>query len=314
MEYKTIFDEFSPYNCGYLKVDDIHSIYFEESGNKNGAAVVFVHGGPGCGCGNLSRRFLDPTFYRIITIDQRGCGKSKLFLELRNNTTENLAKDMEKIREHLKIDKWLVYGGSWGTTLSLYYAENYPKRVVGLILRGIFLARDEDIKWLYQGGAGMFFPEAFDEFTKHFNDTEKKDYIKSYYKHLTSPDYEEKKKYGKSFSNFENSVVKLVPKEILEDVTDEDISMAVMECHYFVNNCFFEENYILNNVEKIKDIPTIIIHGRYDVDCRPVGAYLLSKHLNNVKLIFPISGHTSFDPPLTHELILAQEEFKKLFK
>ena len=314
MEYKTIFDEFSPYNCGYLKVDDIHSIYFEESGNKNGAAVVFVHGGPGCGCGNLSRRFLDPTFYRIITIDQRGCGKSKPFLELRNNTTENLAKDMEKIREHLNIDKWLVYGGSWGTTLSLYYAENYPKRVVGLILRGIFLARDEDIKWLYQGGAGMFFPEAFDEFTKHFNDTEKKDYIKSYYKHLTSPDYEEKKKYGKSFSNFENSVVKLVPKEILEDVTDEDISMAVMECHYFVNNCFFEENYILNNVEKIKDIPTIIIHGRYDVDCRPVGAYLLSKHLNNVKLIFPISGHTSFDPPLTHELILAQEEFKKLFK
>lgn len=314
MEYKTIFDEILPYNCGYLKVDDIHSIYFEESGNKNGAAVVFVHGGPGCGCGNLSRRFLDPTFYRIITIDQRGCGKSKPFLELRNNTTENLAKDMEKIREHLKIDKWLVYGGSWGTTLSLYYAENYPKRVVGLILRGIFLARDEDIKWLYQGGAGMFFPEAFDEFTKHFNDTEKKDYIKSYYKHLTSPDYEEKKKYGKSFSNFENSVVKLVPKEILEDVTDEDISMAVMECHYFVNNCFFEENYILNNVEKIKDIPTIIIHGRYDVDCRPVGAYLLSKHLNNVKLIFPISGHTSFDPPLTHELILAQEEFKKLFK
>lgn len=314
MEYKTIFPEIEPYNNGYLKVDNIHEIYFEESGNKNGAPVVFVHGGPGCGCGDTARRFLDPTFYRIITIDQRGCGKSKPFLELKNNTTDNLAKDMEKIREHLKIDKWLVYGGSWGTTLSLYYAENYPQNVVGLILRGIFLARDEDIKWLYQGGAGMFFPEAFDEFTKHFNEEEKKDYVKSYYKHLTSNDYEEKKKYGKYFSNFENSVVKLVPKEILEEVTDEDISLAVMECHYFVNNCFFEENYILNNVEKIKDIPTIIIHGRYDVDCRPVGAYLLSKKLNNVKLIFPISGHTSFDPALTHELILAQEEFKKLFK
>lgn len=314
MEYKTIFPEIEPYNNGYLKVDNIHEIYFEESGNKNGAPVVFVHGGPGCGCGDTARRFLDPTFYRIITIDQRGCGKSKPFLELKNNTTDNLAKDMEKIREHLKIDKWLVYGGSWGTTLSLYYAENYPQKVVGLILRGIFLARDEDIKWLYQGGAGMFFPEAFDEFTKHFNEEEKKDYVKSYYKHLTSNDYEEKKKYGKYFSNFENSVVKLVPKEILEEVTDEDISLAVMECHYFVNNCFFEENYILNNVEKIKDIPTIIIHGRYDVDCRPVGAYLLSKKLNNVKLIFPISGHTSFDPALTHELILAQEEFKKLFK
>lgn len=313
MEYRTIFPEIEPFNKGYLKVDDIHEIYFEESGKKDGAPVVFVHGGPGCGCGEMSRRFLDPTFYRIITIDQRGCGKSKPFLELKNNTTENLAADMEKIREHLKIEKWLVYGGSWGTTLSLYYAENYPKKVVGLILRGIFLARNEDIKWLYQGGAGMFFPESFDEFTKHFNEDEKKDYVKSYYKYLTSSDYETKKKYGKAFSNFENSVVKLVPKEITEDVTDEDISMAVMECHYFVNNCFFEENYILNNAEKIKDIPTIIIHGRYDVDCRPVGAYLLSKHLNNVKLIFPISGHTSFDPPLTHELILAQEEFKKLF-
>ena len=220
---------------------------------------------------------------------------------------------MEKIREHLKIDKWLVYGGSWGTTLSLYYAENYPQSVVGLILRGIFLGRDEDVKWLYQGGAGMFFPEAFEIFKSPFNEEERKDYIKSYYKYLTSDDYETKKKYGKSFSAFENSVVALEPRVISEEITDEDISMAIMECHYFVNNCFFEENYILNNVDKIKDIPTIIVHGRYDVDCRPVGAYLLHEKLNNSKLIFPISGHTSFDPAMTHELILAQEEFKNLF-
>ena len=259
MEFKTLFPEFESFDKGHLKVDDIHEVYYEQSGNPNGAPVVFVHGGPGCGCGDKSKRFLDPSFYRIITIDQRGCGKSKPFLELKDNNTQNLAKDMEKIREHLKIDKWLVYGGSWGTTLSLYYAENYPQSVVGLILRGIFLGRDEDVKWLYQGGAGMFFPEAFEIFKSPFNEEERK------------------------------------------------------ECHYFVNNCFFEENYILNNVDKIKDIPTIIVHGRYDVDCRPVGAYLLHEKLNNSKLIFPISGHTSFDPAMTHELILAQEEFKKLF-
>ena len=159
----------------------------------------------------------------------------------------------------------------------------------------------------------MFFPEAFEIFKSPFNEEERKDYVQSYYKYLTSDDYETKKKYGKSFSAFENSVVALEPRVISEEITDEDISMAIMECHYFVNHCFFEENYILNNVEKIKDIPTIIIHGRYDVDCRPVGAYLLNEKLNNSKLIFPISGHTSFDPAMTHELILAQEEFKKLF-
>ena len=132
MEYKTLFPEFESYDFGHLKVDDVHEIYYEQSGNPNGAPVVFVHGGPGCGCGDKSKRFLDPSFYRIVTIDQRGCGKSKPFLELKDNNTQNLAKDMEKIREHLKIDKWLVYGGSWGTTLSLYYAENYPQSVVGL--------------------------------------------------------------------------------------------------------------------------------------------------------------------------------------
>lgn len=202
MEYKTLFPEFESFDFGYLKVDDIHEIYYEQSGNPNGAPVVFVHGGPGCGCGEKSKRFLDPSFYRIVTIDQRGCGKSKPFLELKDNNTQNLADDMEKIREHLKIDKWLVYGGSWGTTLSLYYAENYPQSVVGLILRGIFLGRDEDIKWLYQGGAGMFFPEAFEIFKSPFNEEERKDYVQSYYKYLTSDYYETKK-------NTENLLVHL---------------------------------------------------------------------------------------------------------
>lgn len=313
MELKKLFPEIEAYKSSYLKVDENHEIFFEESGNPNGAPVVYVHGGPGCGCSSFAKRFFDPSFYRIITIDQRGCGKSKPFLELKNNNTEELAKDMEKIREHLGIDKWLVHGGSWGTTLSLYYAENYPERVVGLILRGIFLGRDEDIKWLYQRGAGMFFPEAFEKFSELFTEEEKKDYIASYYKHLTEDDYETKKKYAKAFSGYENSLVTLRPKEIPEEVSHEDIAMAVMECHYFANKCFFEDNYILDNAHKIKDIKTFIVHGRYDVDCRPEGAYLLNKELENSELVYTITGHSSLEDEIADQIIRAQEDFKKLF-
>lgn len=313
MELKTFFPVLEPYNAGYLKVDDLHEIYYTESGNPKGHPVVYVHGGPGCGCSKDANRFFDPEFYRVITIDQRGCGKSKPFLELKENNTENLAKDMEKIREFLNIEKWIVHGGSWGTTLSLYYAENYPQRVIALVLRGIFLGRDEDIKWLYQGGAGFFFPEEFKKFTEHFNEEESKDYVASYYKYLTSNNFEVKKKYGKLFSAFENSVVTLQPREISEEITDADIAMAMMECHYFVNHCFFEENYILNNAHKIKDIPTFIVHGRYDVDCRPIGAHLLKQKLNNCKLVYTIAGHSSLEPETLNELIKIQEEFKNLY-
>ncbi|MDO4753515.1 MAG: prolyl aminopeptidase [Bacillota bacterium] len=311
---KTLFPELEPFQTHMIKVDDLHEIYVEESGKKDGAPVVFVHGGPGSGCGNDSRRFLDPDFYRIICIDQRGCGRSKPFVELRNNTIQALADDMEKVRELLGIERWLVYGGSWGTTLSLYYAENHPERVTALILRGIFLGRDEDIKWLYQGGAGMFFPEAYAEFTSLLSEDERKDNVLSYYKHLTSENPEERRKFGKAFSDFETSVVALHPRTLSEEITDGDISLAMMECHYFVNACFMEENYLLNHVDRIQDIPTFIVHGRYDVDCRPEGAHLLAQKLKNCEIVYPIAGHSSFEPEITHELILAQERFKRYFQ
>ncbi len=309
---KTVFPEIEPYNTGMLEVDDIHKVYYEETGNPNGAPVVFVHGGPGAGCGDYSRRFLDPDFYRIICFDQRGCGRSKPFLELRNNTTPDLASDMEKLREHLGVEQWLVYGGSWGTTLSLYYAENYPERTAALILRGIFLGREEDIEWLYQGGAGMFFPEAYDEFSSLV--PEGSNHISAYYEKLRSTNKAEQKKFGKAFSSFETSCIALHPRVISEDISDEDISIAMMECHFFENNCFFEENYILDHADRIADIPTFIVHGRYDVDCRPVGAYLLHKKLRQSEIHFPIAGHSSMEPEITHALIEAQEKFKKYFR
>lgn len=310
---RTLFPDIEPYSTAMLKVDEYHEIYVEESGKPDGAPVVFVHGGPGSGCGDYARKFLDPDFYRIICIDQRGCGRSKPFVELRNNTISDLASDMEKVREALGVDKWLVHGGSWGTTLALYYAENYPERVIGLLLRGIFLGRDEDIKWLYQGGAGLFFPEAYEKFTGMLSDSERADNIASYYAHLTSADSDERKKFGKVFADFEGSVVALNPRTLSDEISDANISLAVLECHYFVNHCFMPENYLLENAHKIADIPTYIVHGRYDVDCRPSGAYELYKKLNKADIDFPIAGHSSFEPEITDLLIKAQEDFKKLF-
>lgn len=312
---RTLYPAFEAYKTHMLKVDEFHEIYVEESGKEDGAPVVFVHGGPGAGGGTeLWRRFLDPDFYRIICIDQRGCGRSKPFIELRNNTIADLAEDMEKVREKLGIEKWLVFGGSWGTTLSLYYAEHHPERVVGLILRGIFLGREEDIQWLYQGGAGIFFPEAYEKFLSVLSEEEKKDNIAAYYKHLTSNSPEERRRYGKAFADFEMSVVALHPRELASEISDRDISLAMLECHYFVNKCFMSENFLLKHAYKIAHIPTFIVHGRYDVDCRPSGAHELFQLLKNAEICYPVAGHSSLEPEIMHELMEAQDRFKKYFK
>lgn len=305
-----LFPEIKPYHTEYLQVDPIHRIFFTLSGNPAGQPVIYVHGGPGCGCSAIAKRFFDPQYYHIITVDQRGCGQSTPFLEIRNNTTADLASDMEKIRQYLSIDKWIVHGGSWGTTLSLYYAENYPEAVDALVLRGIFLGRDEDIKWLYQGGAGQFFPEAYSAFTSLLP-ANCSDNIAYYYQKLTNGNDEDLMKYGKAFSTFENSVTTLKPKVINSDITPLDLAMARMECHYFVNHCFMPENYILNNVHRIVSIPTFIVHGRYDVDCRPEGAYLLAQKLPSAKLIFTISGHSSMEPEIIDQLIRIQKEMQR---
>ena len=302
-----------------LSVDDTHTIYYEESGNPDGVPVVFLHGGPGCGTAPSCRQYFDPEFYRIILFDQRGSGKSTPRACLENNDTWHIIEDIEKIREKLNIDKWLVFGGSWGSTLSLCYAIKHPERVLGLVLRGIFLGRREDIEWIYEvGGVSNFHPESFERYISIIPEEERKDIIGAYYKRLTSEDKETREVAAKEWSMWEGSLVTLHPDPNLEQSFGEinyAISMATIECHFWMNNMFWDDdNWLLDHVDVIKDIPTWIVHGRYDVDCRPIGAYELNKKLNNCKLEFTVSGHSSGEPEIIDSLVRATDYFKDILK
>lgn len=302
-----------------LDVDGTHTIYYEESGNPNGVPVIFLHGGPGCGTAPSCRQYFDPEFYRIILFDQRGSGKSTPRACLENNDTWHIIEDIEKIREKLNIDKWLVFGGSWGSTLSLCYAIKHPERVLGIVLRGIFLGRREDIEWIYEvGGVSNFHPESFERYISIIPEEERKDIIGAYYKRLTSEDKETREVAAKEWSMWEGSLVTLHPDPNLEQSFGEinyAISMATIECHFWMNNMFWDDdNWLLNHVDVIKDIPTWIVHGRYDVDCRPIGAYELNKKLNNCKLEFTVSGHSSGEPEIIDSLVRATDYFKDILK
>ena len=302
-----------------LDVDGTHTIYYEESGNPDGVPVIFLHGGPGCGTAPSCRQYFDPEFYRIILFDQRGSGKSTPRACLENNDTWHIIEDIEKIREKLNIDKWLVFGGSWGSTLSLCYAIKHPEGVLGLVLRGIFLGRREDIEWIYEvGGVSNFHPESFERYISIIPEEERKDIIGAYYKRLTSEDKETREVAAKEWSMWEGSLVTLHPDPNLEQSFGEinyAISMATIECHFWMNNMFWDDdNWLLNHVDVIKDIPTWIVHGRYDVDCRPIGAYELNKKLNNCKLEFTVSGHSSGEPEIIDSLVRATDYFKDILK
>ena len=302
-----------------LDVDGTHTIYYEESGNPDGVPVIFLHGGPGCGTAPSCRQYFDPEFYRIILFDQRGSGKSTPRACLENNDTWHIIEDIEKIREKLNIDKWLVFGGSWGSTLSLCYAIKHPERVLGLVLRGIFLGRREDIEWIYEvGGVSNFHPESFERYISIIPEEERKDIIGAYYKRLTSEDKETREVAAKEWSMWEGSLVTLHPDPNLEQSFGEinyAISMATIECHFWMNNMFWDDdNWLLDHVDVIKDIPTWIVHGRYDIDCRPIGAYELNKKLNNCKLEFTVSGHSSGEPEIIDSLVRATDYFKDILK
>ncbi|MDY5435221.1 prolyl aminopeptidase [Peptostreptococcus porci] len=317
-ELRTLYPAIEANFTDFIKVDDIHNIYYEESGNPNGKPVVFLHGGPGCGTAPSCRQFFDPEFYRIILFDQRGSGKSTPHAELRGNDTDSIICDIEMIREKLGIEKWLVFGGSWGSTLALSYALQHPQRVIGLILRGIFLGRQEDIDWIYQeGGASNIFPDKWEKYVSIIPEEERNDMVTAYYKRLTSEDRAVRVEAARAWSMWEGSIINLHPNdEVVEDFGDEDyaISMATIECHFWMNNMFRENmNYILDESDIIKDIPTIIAHGRYDMDCRYIGAYLLSKKLNNCKLYPLVCGHSSGEPEMIDCLVKATDEFKELF-
>ncbi|WP_406615325.1 prolyl aminopeptidase [Mycoplasmopsis hyopharyngis] len=312
-----LYDLVEPFNSGHLKVSEIHQIYFEEVGNPNGIPILYVHGGPGGSISESSRQFFDPQVYRVILFDQRGCGKSTPSAEIKENNTWELIKDIEKIRVHLNIDKWILFGGSWGSALSLIYAINYPKRVLGMILRGIYLARKEDNDYLYQNGACNYFPELYQEFRDFVPKNEQNNLVKAYNKLLNHKDLNIAYDAAYHWAKWELNLITLNPipemQEYLKDAK-ANLEIARLENHFFINNNFLEDdNYILNNSNKIKDIPTIIIHGRYDMDCRPVCAFLLAKQLNKCDLNFiNASGHSAKEINIAEALVDATEKFKKI--
>lgn len=309
-----LFPEIEPFDSGRLKVDELHSVYYEQCGNPTGKPVVFIHGGPGGGSNPVHRRFWDPSIYRIVLFDQRGCGRSTPHAELRGNTTWNLVDDIERIRLHLKIDRWQLFGGSWGSTLALTYAQKHPERVTEMILRGIFLLRRREIQWYYQEGASRMFPEAWQRFLAPIPEEERDDMVGAYYRRLTSEDREERITAARAWSMWEGGTSRLVPDPGLVARTGDATfaeAFARIECHYFINRGFFtDDNQLLENIERIAHIPSVIVQGRYDVVCPPESAYQLHRAWPSSTLIIAgRSGHSALEPEITSHLVEAASRF-----
>lgn len=301
-----------------LQVDNQHTLHIEESGNPDGTPVLFIHGGPGGGYSPIHRQFFDPNEYRIVLFDQRGCGKSRPHACLTNNTTAHLIEDIEKIRRYLQIEKWVLFGGSWGSTLSLLYAQAYPERVLGMILRGIFLCRHEDVQWFYQQGANRFYPEYWKDFVAPIPVDKRDDMISAYHEVLTSNDEVARMRAAEAWSVWEGrtSTLKTDP-ELVNHFGDpfHALAMARIECHYFKHESFIEPNQILNHANAIQHIPTTIIHGRYDMVCPVNQAIELADALPQSKLVIASqSGHSAFEYELTEALVLATDDYAQLGK
>ena len=308
-----LFPAIEPYDTGFLKKGK-HKIYYEQCGNPKGMPAIFLHGGPGGGCGSLSRRFFNPKKYRIILFDQRGCGRSKPHTCLEDNTTWHLIEDIESIREILDIKKWLVFGGSWGSTLALAYAQKHPKNVSQLVLRGIFMLRQKELQWFYQYGASEMYPEAWQGFLKEIPENERDNLIEAYRKIFYGDDEEKKLSAAKAWSKWEASCsfINYNPDAVKDSLNAEfALAFALIENHYFVNKGFLDnENQLLENIDIIRNIPAVIIQGRYDVVCPPTTAYELhSKWPESELVIAPFSGHSAFEKEITHELIKATNKF-----
>ena len=312
---KNLYPEIEPFDAGMLKVSDIHDIYFERVGNPDGIPVVFLHGGPGGGLISTYRRYFDPEAYHVVLFDQRGSGKSTPHAELRENTTWDLINDIEALREKFGVEKWFVFGGSWGSTLSLAYAETHPDRCLGLILRGIFLTRRKELQWFYQSGASEIFPDFWERFRDEIPVDERGDFMTAYYKRLTSDDEKTRLSAARAWSVWEGSTSKLYPSEDLMNHWEgeqEALSLARIECHYFMNNSFFpSENYLLENVDKIRHLPTVIVQGRYDVVCPATSAWDLHKAFPEADLqIIADAGHSVSEPGIASALVEAMDKFK----
>ena len=308
-----------PYRRGRLRVSPRHELYFEECGNPQGKPAVFLHGGPGGGITPAMRRFFNPRRYRIVLLDQRGCGKSRPHASLVDNTTWDLVADIERLRAHLKIDRWLVFGGSWGSTLALAYAQRHPRRVTELVLRGIFLLRRSELEWFYQDalGAGALFPDRWEDFVAPIPERERHDMMAAYYRRLTSRSAAVRARAARAWSVWEAATSYLRASESdIAKFGDAEFAAAFarIECHYFVNRGFLKrENQLLRDVEKIRHIPAVIIQGRYDVVCPMRSAWDLHRAWPEAQLqVIPDAGHSAFEPGNARALVAATDAFARL--
>jgi proline iminopeptidase len=299
-------------------VSDIHEIYYEESGRKDGKPVIYLHGGPGGGCGELQRRFFDPAVYRIILMDQRGAGRSRPSSELRENTTWDLVSDLEKLRNHLGVEKWVLFGGSWGSTLALVYAETHPDRVTALVLRGIFTLRREELLWLYQEGASYIYPDEWEKFVEPIPVVERGDMMSAYYRRLTGDDKQEMMRCARAWSGWELLTSKLVTDvaQVQERMENDEfvLNFARIECHYFVHGGWFEDdNHVLNRVATIRHIPATIVQGRYDLITPMKTAWELHKLWPEAEFhVVPNAGHSQSELGTQTKLLDACDQYKTL--
>lgn len=304
-----------PFDAGFIKVDDIHTLYYEQSGNPSGAPVVFLHGGPGAGSSPKHRQFFDPAHYRIIIFDQRGSGQSTPAGELRNNTTGLLIEDIEMLREKFGFLKWHVFGGSWGSTLALAYAVAHPNRVASLTLRGIFLMTQREIDWFLYGVRAIY-PDAWQQFMKPLKEEERKDVLGNYYKLLTHENYDVRLKAAQHWAAFESFCCMLVPRpQMVEDAQDPAHSLPIsrIEAHYFLYNKFTPEDHLLKSIDKIRHIPAVIVQGRYDVVCPMETAWDLHKAWPEAEwVLVPEAGHSAFEPTIAAALVTATDKFRNI--
>lgn len=305
-----------PYDQQHFAVGDDHTLYVEQSGNPEGIPVVYLHGGPGSGCADWYRQFFDAKKYHIIMFDQRGAGKSTPKASLENNTTQHLIADMEKIRVHLGVAQWLVFGGSWGSTLALAYTQAHPETVSGLILRGIFLCRDEDIKWFYQSGTSRIFPDFWQDFIAPIAEDRRSDMVKAYYEILTGDDKKKQLEAARAWSLWEGRTVNLIPDIQYADNFNEAefaLAFARIECHYFINQCFMRPSQLLEDIGFMQDTLGVIVHGRYDAICPVDQAYALSQAWPKAELhIIDDAGHSVAETNTTKALLRATDQFAKL--
>jgi proline iminopeptidase len=313
-QLKTLYDPIEPFDIGRLKVSPIHELYYEQCGNPQGKPVVFLHGGPGGGVSPDYRRYFDPEIYRVVLFEQRGSGRSTPHASLEENTTWHLVDDIERLREHLSIRHWQVFGGSWGSTLALAYAETHPDRVTELVLRGIFLCRPKEIQWFYQEGAGEIFPDVWEEYLKVIPEAERDDMVSAYHRRLTSEDAAVRLEAARAWSIWEGSTSKLFfDPSMIEKFADAEFALAFarIECHYFMNNSFFDsDNYLIEHVASIRAIPGVIVQGRYDVVCPATSAWDLHRAWPEAELhLIPDAGHSISEPGIIDALVRATDQF-----